>query len=155
MQIHRLLRPIVLLLLPVLAATCCPCRKYQRLYGAPLVGTRWLLVQFDGREVANPDGRFSMRFESTSRLGGEGGCNRFSASCRAEAGGHLRIGEIASTRMACPDAGREAAFFAMLRSVVRYELDAKMLILSDSAGVRAVFEADADEQRRGANQPGD
>jgi len=141
MQLRYLLRPIVLLLLLVAAAACCPCRKYQRLYGAPLVGTRWLLVQLDGQEVANPDGRFSLRFEDSERLSGQGGCNRYSAACKAEAGGRLSIGGIASTRMTCPEAQREQAFFAMLRSAVRYELDAKMLILSDSTGVRAVFQA--------------
>lgn len=141
MQTRNLIRPFGLLLLLAVAAACCPCRKYQKLYGAPLVGTRWLLVQLDGEEVANPDGRFSLRFEDAKRLSGQGGCNRYSASCDTEASGHLRIGPIASTRMTCPEAQREQAFFAVLRSAVRYELDAKMLILSDSAGVRAVFQA--------------
>ena len=40
---------------------------------------------------------------------------------------------------------------AMLRSAVRYELDAKMLILSDSIGVRAVFQA-AEEDQNTKNQ---
>ena len=133
------------------ASACCPCRKYQKLYGAPLVGTRWLLIQLDGEEVANSDGRFSLRFEDAKRLSGRGGCNRYSASCDAEAGGHLRVGPIASTRMTCPEAQRERAFFAMLRSAVRYELDAKMLILSDSIGVRAVFQA-AEEDQNTKNQ---
>lgn len=141
MQTRNLIRPFGLLLLLAVAAACCPCRKYQKLYGAPLVGTRWLLVQLNGEEVANPDGCFSLRFEDAKRLSGQGGCNRYSASCDTEAGGHLRIGPIASTRMTCPKAQREQAFFAVLRSAVRYELDAKMLILSDSAGVRAVFQA--------------
>ena len=84
-------------------------------------------------------------------MSGRGGCNRYSASCDAEAGGHLRVGPIASTRMTCPEAQRERAFFAMLRSAVRYELDAKMLILSDSIGVRAVFQA-AEEDQNTKNQ---
>ena len=141
MQTRNRFRPLCLLLLLAAASACCPCRKYQKLYGAPLVGTRWLLIQLDDEEVANSDGRFSLRFEDAKRLSGRGGCNRYSASCDAEAGGHLRVGPIASTRMTCPEAQRERAFFAMLRSAVRYELDAKMLILSDSIGVRAVFQA--------------
>lgn len=84
-------------------------------------------------------------------MSGRGGCNRYSASCDTEAGGHLRVGPIASTRMTCPEAQRERAFFAMLRSAVRYELDAKMLILSDSIGVRAVFQA-AEEDQNTKNQ---
>ena len=116
MQTRNRFRPLCLLLLLAAASACCPCRKYQKLYGAPLVGTRWLLIQLDG-----------------------------------EAGGHLRVGPIASTRMTCPEAQRERAFFAMLRSAVRYELDAKMLILSDSIGVRAVFQA-AEEDQNTKNQ---
>ena len=142
MQTRNRFRPLCLLLLLAAASACCPCRKYQKLYGAPLVGTRWLLIQL---------GRFSLRFEDTKRLSGRGGCNRYSASCDAEAGGHLRVGPIASTRMTCPEAQRERAFFAMLRSAVRYELDAKMLILSDSIGVRAVFQA-AEEDQNTKNQ---
>ena len=151
MQTRNRFRPLCLLLLLAAASACCPCRKDQKLYGAPLVGTRWLLIQLDGEEVANSDGRFSLRFEDVKRLSGRGGCNRYSASCDAEAGGHLRVGPIASTRMTCPEAQRERAFFAMLRSAVRYELDAKMLILSDSIGVRAVFQA-AEEDQNTKNQ---
>ena len=135
MQTRNRFRPLCLLLLLAAASACCPCRKYQKLYGAPLVGTRWLLIQL----------------EDAKRLSGRGGCNRDSASCDAEAGGHLRVGPIASTRMTCPEAQRERAFFAMLRSAVRYELDAKMLILSDSIGVRAVFQA-AEEDQNTKNQ---
>ena len=85
MQTRNRFRPLCLLLLLAAASACCPCRKYQKLYGAPLVGTRWLLIQLDGEEVANSDGRFSLRFEDAKRLSGRGGCNRYSASCDAEA----------------------------------------------------------------------
>jgi len=129
----------------------CSCCWPQLRPAAPAASTRWLLIQLDGEEVANSDGRFSLRFEDAKRLSGRGGCNRYSASCDAEAGGHLRVGPIASTRMTCPEAQRERAFFAMLRSAVRYELDAKMLILSDSIGVRAVFQA-AEEDQNTKNQ---
>ena len=158
MQTRNRFRPLCLLLLLAAASACCPCRKYQKLYGAPLVGTRWLLIQLDGEEVANSDGRFSLRFEDAKRLSGRGGCNRYSASCDAEAGGHLRVGPIASTRMTCPaiyirftGSGARGFTEAGLRSAVRYELDAKMLILSDSIGVRAVFQA-AEEDQNTKNQ---
>ena len=94
MQTRNRFRPLCLLLLLAAASACCPCRKYQKLYGAPLVGTRWLLIQLDGEEVANSDGRFSLRFEDAKRLSGRGGCNRYSASCDTEAGGHLRVGAV-------------------------------------------------------------
>ena len=152
MQSRKLIYFASLLALLAAAAGCCPCRKYQKLYGAPLAGTRWELIQLDGADVPNPDGRFYLRFDGSKRLSGKGGCNRFSAVCDAEAGGHLHIGQIASTRMACPELQREQAFFAMLRSAVRYELDAKMLILSDSTGVRAVFQA-AEQTPNYPNQP--
>ena len=141
MQLQKGFYSLLVITLAVVMAGCCPCRKYQRLYGAPLVGTQWLLVQLDGTEIPNPDNRFSIHFDSRRELNGQSGCNRYNAACNAETNGHLQIGEIAMTRMTCPDAKTEAAFLEMLRSTVRYELDAKMLILSDSVGVRAIFQA--------------
>ena len=139
---------ILLSALLFLLAACCPCRKYQRLYGAPLVGTQWQLVLLNGQDIPNPDSRFSLHFENRRQLNGSSGCNRYRAACDAQPNGHLHIGEIAVTRMACPDAGTESSFLEMLRSTVRYELDAKMLILSDSIGVRAIFQAAGTENKQ-------
>lgn len=126
-----------------IVAACCPCRKYQRLYGAPLVGTEWQLIQLNGNDI-NPsegEGAITLHFDSRKALNGYSGCNRYQAGCEAETDGHLHIGPIATTRMTCPQAAREAEFLEVLRNTVRYELDAKMLILSDSVGVRAIFQA--------------
>ena len=35
MQTRNRFRPLCLLLLLAAASACCPCRKYQKLYGAP------------------------------------------------------------------------------------------------------------------------
>lgn len=147
MRMQKLFSFILIGTLAILVAGCCPCRKYQRLYGAPLVGTQWQLIQLDGKDLPEPDSRFTLHFASRKQVDGTSGCNRFSADCEAEPDGHLHIGVIATTRMSCPEAEREAAFLKMLHATVRYELDAKMLVLSDSVGVRAIFQARESETR--------
>ena len=138
----------VLAAVAMFAGACCPCRSYQKKTRRPLTGTEWQLVQLNGQDIPNPDSRFSLHFENRRQLNGSSGCNRYRAACDAQPNGHLHIGEIAVTRMACPDAGTESSFLEMLRSTVRYELDAKMLILSDSIGVRAIFQAAGTENKQ-------
>jgi len=61
-----------------------------------------------------------------SRVSGPGGCNRLVGSFEVSEDG-LRLGPIAATRMACPEAvmRREDAFLRTLEATTRYELDAR------------------------------
>jgi heat shock protein HslJ len=130
---------VVSLLALAFVVGCCPCRKYRRANGVPLVGTQWRLVQLDEQEMA--DATITLRFDSRHQLEGEACCNSYRADCTAEPGGRLHVEPIRTTRMSCPQLAVESAYLTMLQQVIRYEMDAKMLILSDSLRVRAVFEA--------------
>ena len=48
----------------ILAASCCPCRSYQKKTRRPLVGTEWQLVQLGGRSVQPQADRFHITFQS-------------------------------------------------------------------------------------------
>jgi heat shock protein HslJ len=130
---------VVSLLALAFVVGCCPCRKYRRANGVPLVGTQWRLVQLDEQEMA--DATITLRFDSRHQLEGEACCNSYRADCSAEPGGRLHVEPIRTTRMSCPQQTVENAYLAMIQQTIRYEMDAKMLILSDSSRVRAVFEA--------------
>jgi len=119
---------------------CCRCRSLQRKFGKPLKQTQWQLVQLDGLDRQPAEGLYTIVFTKNGRLEGTAGCNRMQADYEAERNGRLRIGPVAATRMACDDA-TEGLFLRAVQEAVRYELDARMLILSDSSGVRAVFQA--------------
>lgn len=141
MKTLQITRFALLALLAALLAACCPCRRLQRLYGAPLEQTRWQLVQLDGREIRPAPDAYTLTFDKKGTFGGRGGCNAYHGSYTAEKGGRLQIDGVASTRMACHDDGVENGFFRALREATRYELDAKMLILSTGEEVRAILQA--------------
>ena len=80
----------------------------------PFEGTPWRLVQLGGQSVsamggdpkAEPRVQFSAGSrDNDSRITGSGGCNRLSGNYQ-RSDSALRIGPIASTRMACTDPTR-------------------------------------------------
>ena len=106
----------------ILAASCCPCRSYQKKTRRPLVGTEWQLVQLGGRSVQPQADRFHITFQSEEgRITGVGACNRVFGPFEEGEKRALRIGPLASTMMACPDGKKEKKF------VTAYLGDAGML----------------------------
>ena len=68
-------------------------------------------------------------------MAGSGGCNRFAGAVDASAG-RLRLGQLASTMMACPAAQmeQEQRFLAMLTGTERLTRDGEYLVLEGPAG---------------------
>jgi heat shock protein HslJ len=120
----------------------------------PFEGTPWRLVQLEGQTVyvAGSDPKVEPRVQfsaSDSRVTGSGGCNSLSGSYRRSSTA-LRIGPIASTRMACADPGRsdvEARFVAALQATNSFNLKGAQLTLLDSRALPlAVLELGLREQ---------
>lgn len=128
--------------LAALAAGCCNCRSYQKRTRRPLTGTEWQLIQLGGQTIQPRDGRFTVTFlAESSRLTGTGDCNRLNGTFETDAKRTLRIGPVASTRMACPDMAREQAFIRALEQTTHYDMDGPMLLLLADGELRAVFQA--------------
>ncbi len=94
-----------------------------------LEGIQWTLVELDGEALALTEGEsppYLLLNAEESRVSGPGGCNRLVGSFEVSEDG-LRLGPIAATRMACPEAvmRREDAFLRTLEATTRYELDAR------------------------------
>ena len=74
---------------------------------------------------------------SSGRVSGSGGCNRLSGAF-TRSGSALRIGQLASTRMACVDPARsgiEAQFLQALQAAAAYRLAGPdQLVLLDEGG---------------------
>ena len=128
--------------LAALTAGCCNCRSYQKKTRRPLVGTEWQLVQLGG-EPTPPEGGLSPTPLSAEngQLSGGGPCNRLSGPCKSNDRRGLKIGPLASTRMACPDLKREQAFIEALESATHYDMDGPMLLILSDGELRAVFQA--------------
>ena len=93
------------------------------------VGVPWVVSS--GVDLAGTDAVPSATFTDDT-VGGSTGCNRFTASYTVD-GDAMEIGEIASTRMACPlpaDA-IERAYLAALGRVAAWHIDGSELVLAD------------------------
>ncbi len=116
-----------------------------------LEGHAWTLESYDNGQqtlVAPVKGnQISLTFEDRGRLGGSDGCNRYLSGFTLE-GEVLRIGPIATTRMACPAtdgrAAQASAYAAALGRVAGYRIEADRLTLLDAGGKPAArFRAEA------------
>lgn len=127
----------------ILISACCPCERYQSKYGKPLQETTWTLTQMDGHSYA-PAENYNIVFDSTGRVSGMGDCNRFFGGYEAATqSGAMKIDNLASTRMMCPNQQMESQFLAMLQSIDSYTLDGPQLMLFRNSELVAVFSAPA------------
>ncbi len=121
---------------------CCACRSYQKQTRKPLVGTEWRLIQLGGRNIRSESGQFTVRFAEDGTLSGVGSCNRLMGRYEQTGDRMLKIGPVASTRMACPSGeDTEAALCKTLEEADHYDMDGPMLLLLTNGELRAVFQA--------------
>lgn len=99
-------------------------------------GTRWAIVEIDGRAV---EGEAYWLEIGGERISGQAGCNRFSGPY-SQSGDTLSPGPLATTRMACPG-GRmehEGRALAILQGamVIDTSDDGGMTLMGDSGALR-------------------
>jgi heat shock protein HslJ len=112
---------------------------------SPLRGTYWRLVRLHETPVQAPDKQREPHLIFANhelRISGSGGCNRLTGSFEIE-GDELKLGRIATTRMACPEGmEQEHRFFQSLDQVERYRISGSHLEMLDAQdALVARFEA--------------
>jgi heat shock protein HslJ len=110
-----------------------------------LENTYWKLVRLGSAPVTATEQQREPHFvlqPETGRVTGSGGCNRMAGSYTL-AGDKLTFGQMAGTRMACPDGmDVESAFHKALGEVASWRIEGNTLELLDAAGVSiAQFES--------------
>ncbi|MCC6187787.1 MAG: META domain-containing protein [Anaerolineales bacterium] len=99
-----------------------------------LAGTAWDLVSFGAAGAGTPvrpAGAITLQFDLDGRAGGSAGCNQYGGAYQAS-GGALSFGGLASTRMACAEAGRmeqEQRYLEALQAATGYVLAGDRLTL--------------------------
>lgn len=98
-----------------------------------LPDTEWVLVDLAGTP-ALPGGKATLLFPEAGRVAGNGSCNRFTGSV-VITGDTLKMGPLASTRMACMDndvSKQEDTYLKALGAATRYEYhDPDLLIYAE------------------------
>jgi heat shock protein HslJ len=110
-----------------------------------LAGTAWSVTGVNNGKQAVvgviTGTELTLKFAADGKLQGSGGCNRFNGSF-SEAGKSLRIGRLASTRMACAEPegrmAQEAQFLAALESAASARREGDTLVLRTATGALAV-----------------
>jgi heat shock protein HslJ len=98
-----------------------------------LANTEWLLEDLNGTGVMDYL-QTTLRFDATSRIGGQGGCNRYFATARIE-GDLLSVSAIGATKRLCPPAvmDQETRYFTALKQAQRISLDGPYLLIYSQA----------------------
>lgn len=69
--------------------------------------TKWTLTTLEGQEISNPENGRDIHFmldSKTNRVSGYSGCNTIMGTYIVAAGNRISFSQMATTRMACPDA---------------------------------------------------
>ena len=111
----------------------------------PLESTSWRATLLGGKPVppGDPNRAARLVFEPGGRVSGSDGCNRVSGSYEVN-GDAILFGQMASTRMACPDTSQiERAFHDALSGAREWRILGTRLELLDASGARlARFEGE-------------
>lgn len=95
-----------------------------------LPGTEWVLTDFAGTPALS-GGKVTLAFAEGGRVAGNGSCNRFTGSA-VITGDTLKLGPLASTRMACADndvSRQEDTYLKALGAATRYAYQEPYLLI--------------------------
>jgi putative lipoprotein len=100
-----------------------------------LVGGTWVAEDIDGAGVID-DAQSTVQFGNDGRISGRGACNGYSGTVDLK-GAQIIIGQLVSTKMACPPAvmDQENRFMAALQATRTYRMDeGDKLVFCDATG---------------------
>lgn len=99
-----------------------------------LLNKEWKLVKLNGSGIAL-DTSFPnyphLKFTNLVSTGGNLGCNGFGANVHISAADSIKISEIISTQMACPNLDIETQFMKALGNARTYKITGDTLALND------------------------
>lgn len=125
----------MLLLIALLGLDMCDRDETVAGYGA--ADKVWQLTELDGTPFA---ATATLSFPKPGQIAGEAPCNRYSGTMTTPYP-WFDVGQVISTRRACPDLEAEDAFLGALSAMTEAEATGDTLILRNVAGREMVFRA--------------
>lgn len=126
---------LALLLSPLLLSQCKADETVAKYGGA---GHVWTLTEIDGTPFT---ARATLTFPERGKVAGQAPCNSYTG-VMVTPYPWFDLGQVATTRMACPDMASEAMFFETIGQMTLAEVSGNVLILSTAEGRQMVFKAD-------------
>lgn len=120
----------MMMMLSLLAGCSVPQQAPEPEALPALAGSSWLVEDIGGTGVLDML-QSTLDFAADQGVSGNGGCNRFTGQADVS-GTDMRMGPLAATRMACPEAvmNQERRYFIALDSAVQWQLDTGRDILT-------------------------
>lgn len=96
-----------------------------------LASSEWVLVDLGGTPVPEDSRKATLVFFEPGKVSGNGSCNRFTGPLEVGELGVMKIGPLASTKMAClpPLDTQESAYLAALQKAERLGMDGELLVI--------------------------
>lgn len=99
------------------------------------------MVQMDGMSFKAEGDSFTLSLTTENTLTGKGDCNRLMGGYKSDnANGTISFGNVASTRMFCPNQANEDKFLKLLGEIDGYTIDGNMLMLVANGELKLMFE---------------
>ncbi|WP_276497513.1 META domain-containing protein [Pontibacter litorisediminis] len=134
-------------LLLLLAGACTVQNKNQAAETDSVLDAYWALYSLEGQDVQRPQNTQTafIRFEEgKTRVHGFTGCNRFFGRYELD-GQNLKLSNLGSTRMACPDMDQENKLLDVLSRVDSYRIAGDLLTLYAGGTAVATFMSGTEE----------
>lgn len=129
----------LVILLAVCLVSCSPKLAPDSNWGYQ----RWVLIELKEVPVQQSGGArdaFIEFFPAEKRFTGNGGCNRINGNYVIEKRSEIRLTDISSTKMACPDLAFENTFLETLGKVNRFEISDNSMLLKDDNKVLLILQ---------------
>ena len=124
-------------LITLCLVTLLACKPDETIAGYGAADRVWVLTELDGAAF---DVKATMQFPEPGVIAGDAPCNRYSGAMTTPYP-WFEVGQLAVTRMACPDLAAESVFFDALSGMTQSEVSGDTLILTNEAGREMVFKA--------------
>lgn len=110
------------------------CGSNKNILTANALDGEWNINSVNGTAVTADKQPYLGINMQEKRLYGNAGCNRIMGGVQADKAGELSFGQVASTRMMCPDMATERNVMEALNNVSGYKGTETELILTDKKG---------------------
>lgn len=94
----------------------------------PLVGTRWELVELNGKSIPAENNSYFL-LQNDGSISGNLGCNTFSGHYTTQEGNRIRFSELINTQKMCLDMTIETELSRILQTADSYSIRAHQLVL--------------------------